>query len=57
MPDSNDEIRERLANLKLEPASEAAIVGEPAEDLADCYADLRATAQRRRKLIDKHSPS
>ena len=44
MPDSNDEIRERLANLKLEPAGEAAIVEEPAEDLADCYAELRGWA-------------
>jgi putative ABC transport system permease protein len=39
MPDWKREIRRRLANLKLEPTREAAIVEELAQDLADCYAE------------------
>src|SRR6266542_2772732 len=43
MPDWKPEIRRRLANLKLEPTREAAIVEELAQDLADCYAELIAS--------------
>jgi predicted permease len=43
MPDWKPEIRERLANLKLEPAREAAIVEELAQYLDDCYAELRSS--------------
>jgi putative ABC transport system permease protein len=42
MPNWNAEIRQRLANLKLEPAREAAIIEELAQDLEDCYAALLA---------------
>ena len=42
MPDWGQEIRGRLANLRLEPAREAAIVEELAEHLDDCYAELLA---------------
>jgi macrolide transport system ATP-binding/permease protein len=44
MPDWNDEIRERLANVQLEPAREAAIVEELAQYLDDCYAELLASS-------------
>ncbi len=40
MPDWKLEIRRRLANLKLEPTREAAIIEELAWHLADCYAEL-----------------
>ncbi len=40
MPDWKPEIRRRLANLKLEPTREAAILEELSQDLADCYAEL-----------------
>ncbi len=40
MPDWKPEIRRRLANLKLEPTREAAIVEELAQHLDDCYAEL-----------------
>src|SRR5262247_4883254 len=40
MNDWKAEIRQRLANLKLEPTHEAAIVEELAQDLEDCYAEL-----------------
>ena len=42
MPEWKQEIRQRLANLKLEPAREATIVEELAQDLEDCHADLLA---------------
>lgn len=42
MPEWKQEIRQRLANLKLEPAREAAIVEELAQHLDDCYAELLA---------------
>src|SRR5262245_7005533 len=42
MPDWKPEIRRRLGNLKLEPTREAAILEELAQDLDDCYAELRA---------------
>src|SRR5262245_60546147 len=40
MPDWKPEIGRRLANLKIEPAREAAIIEELSQDLADCYAEL-----------------
>jgi putative ABC transport system permease protein len=40
MPEWETEIRRRLANVKLEPAREAAIVEELAQDLEDCYAEF-----------------
>jgi hypothetical protein len=43
MPDWKPEIRRRLANLKLEPTREAAILEELSQDLADCYAELLAS--------------
>jgi len=42
MNDWKAEIRRRLANLKLGPAREAAIVEELAQDLEDCYAESLA---------------
>src|SRR5262249_22913956 len=42
MPDWKPEIRRRLANLKLEPTREAAIVEELSQDLDDCYAESLA---------------
>jgi putative ABC transport system permease protein len=53
MPEWKEEIRRRLANLKLEPTREAAILEELAQHLADCYAELltsgvtEAEAERR----------
>ncbi|MGH9850564.1 MAG: permease prefix domain 1-containing protein, partial [Blastocatellia bacterium] len=43
MPDWKPEIRRRLANLKLEPTREAAIIEELSQHLADCYAELLAS--------------
>src|SRR5688572_1522825 len=40
MPEWKPEIRQRLANLKLEPTREAAIIEEVAQHLEDCYAEL-----------------
>jgi putative ABC transport system permease protein len=40
MPEWKSEIRRRLANSKLEPTREAAIIEELAQHLADCYAEL-----------------
>jgi putative ABC transport system permease protein len=42
VPEWKSEIRRRLANLRLEPTREAAIVEEFAQHLADCYAELLA---------------
>jgi putative ABC transport system permease protein len=42
MPDWKQEIRQRLAKLKLEPAREAAIVQELSQHLDDRYAESRA---------------
>jgi predicted permease len=42
MPEWKEEIRQRLADLKLTPAREAAIVEELSQHLDDCYADLLA---------------
>ncbi|MGH9832483.1 MAG: ADOP family duplicated permease, partial [Blastocatellia bacterium] len=53
MPEWKQEIRRRLAKLKLEPTREAAIVEELAQHLEDCYAELltggvtEAEAERR----------
>src|SRR5262245_37950951 len=41
MPDWKDEIRQRLAGMKLEPTREAEIVEELAQHLADRFAELR----------------
>jgi predicted permease len=43
MPDWKPEIRQRLAELKLEPTREAAIIEELSQYLEDCYAELRAS--------------
>jgi len=43
MPDWKQEVRGRLANLRLEPSREAAIVEELAQHLEDHYAELRAS--------------
>jgi predicted permease len=43
MPDWKLEIRRRLDELELEPAREAAIVEELAQDLEDCYEELLMT--------------
>jgi len=43
MPNWKQEIRQRLAGLKLEPTREAAIVEELAQHLDDCYAELLAS--------------
>ncbi len=40
MPDWKPEIRQRLANLQLEPLREAAVIEELAQYLEDCYAEL-----------------
>ncbi|MGH9852012.1 MAG: permease prefix domain 1-containing protein, partial [Blastocatellia bacterium] len=42
MPEWKSEIRQRLANLKLAPTREAAIIEELAQHLEDCYAELLA---------------
>jgi hypothetical protein len=42
MPNWKPEIRRRLANLKLEPTRENAIVEELTQHLDDCYAELLA---------------
>ena len=42
MPEWKPEIRRRLANLKLAPSREAAIIEELAQHLDDCYAELLA---------------
>jgi putative ABC transport system permease protein len=42
MPDWKEEIRKKLATLKLAPAREAAIVEELAQHLDDCYEELLA---------------
>ncbi|HSB09710.1 MAG TPA: ABC transporter permease [Blastocatellia bacterium] len=42
MPEWKQEIRQRLASLKLEPTREAEIVEELAQHLDDCYAELLA---------------
>src|SRR5262249_61398877 len=43
MPEWKQEIRRRLANLKLEPAREAAIVEELSQHLDDYYEELLAS--------------
>src|SRR5262245_4141083 len=40
MPDWKPEIGRWLANLKIEPARQAAIIEELSQFLADCYAEL-----------------
>jgi len=40
MPEWKQEIRRRLANLKLDPAREVIIVEEMEQHLADYYADM-----------------
>jgi hypothetical protein len=42
MPEWKQEIRRRLANLKLAPPREAAIVEELSQHLDDCYAESLA---------------
>ncbi len=42
MPDWKQEIRQRLAHLRLSPVREAAIIEELSQHLDDCYADLLA---------------
>ena len=43
MPEWKNEIKDRLANLNLEPAREAEIVEELSQHLNDRYAELRAS--------------
>jgi predicted permease len=43
MPDWKNEIRRRLADVKLEPAREAGIIEELTQYLEDCYAELRSS--------------
>src|SRR5215471_12127577 len=43
MPEWKQEIRQRLAGLKLEPAREATVIEELAQYLDDCYAELRSS--------------
>ena len=43
MPEWKQEIRRRLADLNLDPTSEAAIVEEVEQHLADCYAQVLAS--------------
>ncbi len=43
MPEWKQEIRQRLAKLKLEPAREAAIIEELTQHLDDCYEELLAS--------------
>jgi hypothetical protein len=43
MPEWKDEIKERLAGLRLEPTREAEIVEELAQHLEDRYTELRAS--------------
>src|SRR5262245_2442366 len=42
MPDWKAQIKRRLADLKLEPTREAAIIEELAQHLEDCYSELLA---------------
>jgi len=42
MPEWKQEIRQRLAGLKLEPAREATVIEELVQYLEDCYAELLA---------------
>ena len=42
MPEWKEEIRRRLARLKLEPTREAEIIEELAKHLDDCYAESLA---------------
>lgn len=42
MPEWKNEIRTRLAKLRLEPTREAAVVEELSQHLDDCYAELLA---------------
>ena len=55
MPDFKDEIRKRLANLKLAPAREAELVEELAQHLEDEYEDAVARCatedEARREVI------
>ncbi|MBX3277723.1 MAG: ABC transporter permease [Acidobacteria bacterium] len=55
MRDWKAKVRLRLANLKLEPTREAAIVEEIAQDLEDCYEELLARglteAEARRQAL------
>jgi len=52
MPEWKQEIRRRLANLKLDPAREVVIVEEMEEHLADYYADMLAGGRPKQKHID-----
>src|SRR5262245_41913046 len=51
MPEWKEEIRQRLAPLKLEPAREAAIVEELSQHLDDCYAESLAGGATRDEAI------
>jgi putative ABC transport system permease protein len=43
MPNWNEEIRQRLASLRLAPTDEAEIVEELSQHLEDCYEELRSS--------------
>src|ERR1044071_5858534 len=57
MPEWKQEIRRRLANLKLDPAREVIIVEEMEQHLADYYADMLSggatEAEAYRKSLDE----
>src|SRR5262245_8798031 len=46
MPEWKQEIRRRLAGVKLEPAREAAIIEEFAQYLDECYAELLSSSAK-----------
>src|SRR5215510_4304935 len=61
MPEWKQEIRRRLASLKLEPTREAAIVEELSQHLDDCYEGLLASgakeAEAERRTLTELSES
>jgi putative ABC transport system permease protein len=57
MPEWKQEIRERLANMHLEPAREAAIVEELAQHLDDRYAELLSSGASEAEAYRRHSPN
>ncbi|MGH9936360.1 MAG: ABC transporter permease, partial [Blastocatellia bacterium] len=61
MPEWKEEIRQRLAKLKLEPAREAAVIEELAQHLEDCYEESLARgatpAEAERRTLEELSES
>ena len=52
MPEFRDEVRKRLASLKLEATREAAIVEELGQHLQDRYAELKARGASEQQAYD-----